>query len=47
VLKRRGLHRLRYLGLIAAPEGVKLLRVAHHEVPIYLAAFDERLNEKG
>ena len=47
VLKQWGLKRIQYLGLIAAPEGVKLLREAHPDVPIYLAAIDERLNEKG
>jgi uracil phosphoribosyltransferase len=47
VLKRWGLKRIQYLGLIAAPEGVKLLRGMHPDVPIYLAAIDERLNEKG
>jgi uracil phosphoribosyltransferase len=47
VLKRWGLKRIQYLGLIAAPEGVKLLREAHPDVPIYLAAIDSHLNEKG
>jgi uracil phosphoribosyltransferase len=47
VLKRWGLKNIQYLGLIAAPEGVKLLREAHPDVPIHLAAIDERLNEKG
>jgi uracil phosphoribosyltransferase len=47
VLKRWGQKRIQYLGLIAAPEGVKLLRESHPDVPIYLAAIDERLNEKG
>jgi uracil phosphoribosyltransferase len=47
VLKRWGLKRIQYLGLIAAPEGVKALREAHPDVPIHLAAIDERLNEKG
>jgi uracil phosphoribosyltransferase len=47
VLKRWGLKRIQYLGLIAAPEGVKLLRENHPDVPIYLAAIDEGLNEKG
>jgi uracil phosphoribosyltransferase len=47
VLKQWGLKRIQYLGLIAAPEGVKLLRDTHPDVPIYLAAIDEGLNEKG
>jgi uracil phosphoribosyltransferase len=47
VLKKWGQKRIQYLGLIAAPEGVKALREAHPDVPIYLAAVDEKLNEKG
>ena len=47
VLKRWGMKRIQYLGLIAAPEGVRALREAHPDVPIHLAAIDSRLNEKG
>jgi uracil phosphoribosyltransferase len=47
VLKQWGLKRIQYLGLIAAPEGVKLLQDSHPDVPIYLAAIDDKLNEKG
>jgi uracil phosphoribosyltransferase len=47
VLKRWGLKRIAFLGLIAAPEGVALLQREHPDVPIYLAAIDERLNEIG
>ncbi|HEX4590248.1 MAG TPA: uracil phosphoribosyltransferase [Gemmataceae bacterium] len=32
---------------MAAPEGVRALQEAHPDVSIYLAAIDERLNEKG
>ncbi|MFO0808049.1 MAG: uracil phosphoribosyltransferase [Gemmataceae bacterium] len=44
VLKKWGLKRISFLGLIAAPEGVKLLQDAHPDVPIYLAAIDSCLN---
>jgi uracil phosphoribosyltransferase len=47
VLKKWGLKRIQYLGLIAAPDGVNLLRQTHPDVPIYLAAIDDGLNEKG
>src|SRR5262249_49057153 len=47
ILKRWGLRRLTYLGLIAAPEGVRLLQRTHPDVRIYLAALDSHLNEKG
>jgi uracil phosphoribosyltransferase len=47
ILKRWGARRITYVGLIAAPEGVKALSQAHPDVPIHVAALDERLNEKG
>jgi uracil phosphoribosyltransferase len=45
ILKRWGAHRIKFLGLIAAPEGVEALRRAHADVPIHLAAIDSHLNE--
>ncbi|HKB46340.1 MAG TPA: uracil phosphoribosyltransferase [Ktedonobacterales bacterium] len=47
ILKRYGVPHLRYVGLIAAPYGLKKLRETHPDVPIYLAALDERLDERG
>ncbi|MBZ0279627.1 MAG: uracil phosphoribosyltransferase [Anaerolineae bacterium] len=47
ILKRWGVTRIKYLGLIAAPEGVERLTNAHPDVPIHIAALDERLNEIG
>ena len=47
VLKKWGLKRISFLGLIAATEGVAHLQAEHPDVPIYLAAIDERLNQKG
>jgi uracil phosphoribosyltransferase len=47
ILKRWGAKRIKYLGLIAAPEGVAALARAHPEVPIHLAAVDGHLNESG
>lgn len=47
VLKRAGLKRIKFIGLIAAPEGVSALQAAHPDVPIHLAAVDERLNAKN
>jgi uracil phosphoribosyltransferase len=47
ILKRWGVKRIKYLGLIAAPEGVERLTTAHPDVPIHVAAIDERLNEIG
>ncbi|MCS7087804.1 MAG: uracil phosphoribosyltransferase [Thermoflexales bacterium] len=47
ILKRWGAQRIKFVGLIGAPEGVRRLSEAHPDVPIYLAALDERLNDKG
>jgi uracil phosphoribosyltransferase len=45
MLKHWGARRIKFLGLIAAPEGVKALQSAHPDVPIHLAALDSHLNE--
>jgi uracil phosphoribosyltransferase len=47
VLKKWGAHTIKFIGLIAAPEGVKLLQTEHPDVPIYIAALDSHLNEMG
>ena len=47
VLKRWGVSKIKFVGLIGAPEGIRLLHQHHPEVPIHLAAIDERLNERG
>jgi uracil phosphoribosyltransferase len=47
MLKNAGVSRIKYVGLIAAPEGVQKMREAHPDVPIHLAELDERLNEIG
>ena len=46
-LKREGANDLRMLCLLAAPEGVERMREAHPDVPIFTAALDEKLNERG
>ncbi len=47
VLKKWGAKRIKYVGIIAAPEGVRTLSDAHPDVPIHVAALDDHLNEKG
>ena len=47
ILKQWGARRIKYVGLIAAPEGILRLSAAHPDVPIHIAAIDERLNEIG
>jgi len=46
-LKRAGARRLRFVCLVAAPEGVAALREAHPEVPIFTAALDRELDANG
>lgn len=47
VLKDWGVNRIKFVGLIAAPEGVRTVTEAHPDVPLYLAAIDDHLNEQG
>ncbi|ABX40944.1 uracil phosphoribosyltransferase [Lachnoclostridium phytofermentans] len=47
LLKRRGIEKIRFLCLIAAPEGLKKLQEAHPDVDVFIGALDERLNEQG
>lgn len=47
ILKQWGAKRIKYVGLIAAPEGIARLHDAHPDVPIHIAAIDERLTREG
>ncbi len=47
ILKQWGVKKIKYLGILAAPEGIKRLHEAHPDVPIHIAAIDEGLNEHG
>ena len=47
ILKEWGVKRIKFVGLIAAPEGITHLQRYHPDVPIHLAAVDEGLNENG
>ncbi len=47
MLKNRGAVHIRFVGLIAAPEGIKVLTDKHPDVDVYVAAIDEKLNENG
>jgi uracil phosphoribosyltransferase len=46
-LKADGARDVRFLCIVAAPEGVEAFRSAHPDVPLYTAAIDEKLNEKA
>ena len=47
IIKRSNPKSIKFLCIIAAPEGVKALTEAHPDVQVYCAAVDERLNENG
>ncbi len=47
ILKRAGVPRIKFIGLIAAPEGVKAIQDAHPDVPLYLAAVDSHLDDNS
>jgi uracil phosphoribosyltransferase len=46
-LKRAGAQRIRFLCLVAAPEGVTRVHAAHPDVPIICASLDRELNDRG
>jgi uracil phosphoribosyltransferase len=47
VLKRWGVKKIKFVGLIGAPEGIKAMQTAHPDIPIHLAAIDDHLNERA
>ena len=47
MLKEKGYKNIRFMCLVAAPEGVQVVNEAHPDVKIYAAALDEKLNEHG
>ncbi len=46
-LKKAGVASMRFVCLVAAPEGITALHATHPEIPIYCAAIDRQLNERG
>ena len=47
ILKRWGVTNIKFVGILAAPEGIAVLQGAHPDVPIHVAAIDDRLNQQG
>lgn len=47
ILKKWGVRNIKFVGLIASPEGIQMMQTHHPDVPIHLAAVDEGLNEHG
>lgn len=47
VLKRWGVKRIKFMGIIGAPEGIALVHKEHPDIPLHLAQVDDHLNEIG
>ncbi len=47
LLRKRGARHIKFIGIIAAPEGLKRLQDDWPDVPVYLASLDEYLNDHG
>jgi uracil phosphoribosyltransferase len=47
ILKKWGVKKIKFVGIIGAPEGIALMEKLHPDVPIHLACVDSHLNEKG
>ena len=47
LLKEKGAKHIILMCLVAAPEGIRVINHDHPDVPLYVAAIDEKLNEKG
>lgn len=47
LLKNWGVKKIKFVGLIGAPEGIKVMQEQHPDIPIHLAAIDDHLNDKG
>jgi uracil phosphoribosyltransferase len=45
ILKKWGLQKIKFIGLIAAPEGVEVMQSRHPDVPLHIAALDSYLDE--
>ena len=47
VLKKWGVKKIKYVGLIAAPEGIKAMQDQHPDIDIHIAAIDDHLNDRA
>jgi uracil phosphoribosyltransferase len=47
ILKNWGVKKIKFVGIIGAPEGIALVQKKHPDIPIHLGAIDDHLNERG
>lgn len=47
ILKEWGVSKIKFVGILAAPEGVEAMQSTHPDVPLHLAVIDKKLNEHG
>jgi uracil phosphoribosyltransferase len=47
LLKQWGVRKIKFVGIIGAPEGIRAMQAQHPDVPLHLAAIDDHLNERG
>jgi uracil phosphoribosyltransferase len=47
ILKEWGVRKIKFMGILASPEGVEAMQNAHPDVPLHLAVIDDHLNEDG
>jgi uracil phosphoribosyltransferase len=47
IVKRNGVESIKFVSIVSAPEGIAKLHAAHPDTPIYTAAVDEGLNDRG
>ena len=47
ILKKWGVQKIKFVGILAAPEGIEAMQTAHPDVPLHLAVIDKHLNQNG
>ena len=47
ILKRWGVSRIKFMGIIGAPEGIRAVHQKHPDIPLHLAVIDDHLNDNG
>lgn len=47
ILKHWGVKKIKFVGILGAPEGIQLMQKEHPDIPIHLAAVDKYLNDRG